>query len=270
MIFQFISLDGLKMRHQQQQQDNIFVKKQPVIDITDEDDYSVASTASTESTCTSISSSSSSSEISIKKSVQFNTDLNEEYVNTQMHEEEVRELWYDDEDYRHFKKQTGELARVISLIGARSRSASSYEKVLARTQEICKCVVSEPTDDNNDSIMSVDERNNLKRCLQSSPARHGLERWAVRPIARQRKLRRQEIIETVLAIQQAAVVPEQEQAPAAEYVNGRGMDRAEYIRRSANRISLPSRLFAHAMATAAAEDEINVEQKHEDHFAYLI
>lgn len=101
-----------------------------------------------------------------------------------------------------------------------------------RTYDVCCASVYEP----NGSILSVDERRHMNRWAEVAPSRLGLEKWAIKPIGRDRSNRRHEMVDVVLDMQDS--------------VEGENAD--ELIRQRAESISRASRLFARSVAQAQA------------------
>lgn len=202
------------------------VMNKPLNLCVDTDDQSIASTVSCSSSSTT-------------KSVRFNTDDNVEYANTQLCKEETKELWCTSADYKAFRAHTTALAREVQKAEAKNRAPFSYQRVLLRTYEVCSDSVVET----QRSLLSYDERKHLRRWSEVAQSRLGLERWAVRAIGKDRSLRRAEIVDVVLDLQ--------------ELYHTEGLE--EHIREHAERLSRPSRLFARHMAEASAEALMNQE-----------
>jgi hypothetical protein len=186
----------------------------------DEDDQSVASTvtSSTSSSC---------------KSVCFDMDSSTYYENKQICFGDCKDLWYTASEMKSFKHHTMVLAKEVQKAEARNRAPFSYHRVVLRTYEVCMEACSESFA----SFLSADERKHLRRWAEVAPSRLGLEKWAIRPIGRDRSVRRADIVDVVLDIQQT--------------VNACDLD--EIIRQQAETISRPSRLFARYVAQANAE-----------------
>lgn len=208
----------------------------------EEDDCSSVCTARTAESTLSLSTCDASvllSECSSKKSVRFNLQQNESYDNTQICEEDCKDLWYDSVDFKRFKRQQSELAKAIvndERTASVRADSCSYAKVVFRAHEVCRCVVSE-TYAGDGPILSQAEQGRLSACFRAFPDRFGLERWAVRSVARERSLRRQEMVDTVLALQE---------------MRGDTSSTDQFVRLSAERISRPSRLYAREVAWALA------------------
>jgi len=228
-----------------------------------DDDVSVSTAASTLSTTSSFeadadsdssTSSASCSTSTGKKSVRFDEGSNHSYDNAAWCREDVEEhCWYDANDYHSFKARTKALSKHISREANRNSrrrtSALSFEKVMERTFEVCRCFVVDPTAD--DAILTYEEEQQLLRW--SETARLGLERWSVASLARDRKQRRRQHVDEVLGLIQDGASD-------------------ECIRRNAERISRPSRLFARTIAesfraAARKEEEHPRQQQEQDSFS---
>jgi hypothetical protein len=171
-----------------------------------------------------------------KKSVRFNLNENQEFANQQMCKEECSELWYSATDYKQFKAITLALAREVTQMETRNRAVFSYERVLNRAYDVCKSVqVSSAA--SVVSPLSADDRKHMRRWAQAAPSRLGLEKWAVRALCRDRAVRRNELYDVVLDLQDSLSGDD-------------ALD--ECLRRQSERLSLPSRLFARCMADAHA------------------
>lgn len=206
--------------------DRIPQKQLQSVLVEDDDDRSVATTVST---------SSSSSSASSGKSVRFNLADNAAYDNAQLCKEECADLWCSASDYKHFRAHTMALAREITKAEARNRAPYSYERVLLRTYDVC-CSSHTMSPESTSSPLSSDERKHLNRWAEVAPTRLGLEKWAVKPIGRDRSVRRSEIVDAVLDLQDTM----------------KGDDIDELIRCHSERLSRPSKLFARCTAEAQA------------------
>jgi hypothetical protein len=185
-----------------------------------------------------------------KKRVRFSALDNKFHDNTVIDKEDCKDLWYQAPDYKHFKGATKYLAREIAQSEPLNRSSSpySYHRVLKRTYKAC--VTYDPFDETASAICSVltaTEEKRLSDWMQVSTSRLGLERMAIRELAVDRSMRRQEMVETVLEMQ--------EEAMEERHLSGCDFDadaQAEMMRQACEEISRPSRLFAQCLAQGQA------------------
>jgi hypothetical protein len=211
------------------------------------DDASVSSTISVDHQIKELSASSSSS-----KRVTFNMSLDENHDNKNVIcEEDCRNLWYRSSDYQYFKRATFNEAKAIIDAESKNRAPYSYRQVLEHTyHQLCHIAISEC--DEYQSLSTTVDHSYLNRWAEVAPSRIGMERWAVRSIAKDKSMRRFEIVDIVLSSQDA----HSNQQPGTQ----------EAIRKSCERISRPGRLFAVALAQAQAAALLKEESK-EDFFA---
>jgi hypothetical protein len=194
------------------------------------DDASISSTISVDRETKKELSTSSS------KRVTFNLSLNEKRDNKVICKEDCLNLWYNSSDYKYFKQSTLSAANAIIQAESRSRTPYSYQRVLERTYQQCRNAISECDEFQN--LSTTEDRRHLNHWAKVAPSRVGMERWAVRSIAKSKSIRRFEIVDIVLSIQDAHAKQQ--------------TDAHEVIRNSCERISRPSRLFAVALAQAHA------------------
>jgi hypothetical protein len=197
--------------------------EEPNCNVYDDDDQSISTTQTA----------TSSSIRSVTKSVRFNLIDTQFYSNQQLCKEDCIDLWYTAGEYRCFKSMTVALAREVTKTEAKNRAVFSYERVMMRAYEVCKASHMETYA----SPLSADDRKHLRRWAEVAPSRLGLEKWAVRPMNRDRGARRSQLYDAVLDLQDSL-----KDDDALE----------ECLRRHSERISLPSRLFARCMADAQA------------------
>lgn len=181
-----------------------------------------------------------------KKTVRFNEGDNEVYDNTTVCKEDCRDLWYQAPDYKHFKAVTKYLAREICQWEQLNRSSPySYHRVLKRTYKACVTCPFETTC--VQSVMTATEEKRLREWMQVSTSRLGLERQAIRDIAIDRSFRRQEIVDTVMELQDEVAARQ-----------GTAVDahaQAEIMRRACEEISRTSRLFARCLAQGQTKQQ---------------
>jgi hypothetical protein len=188
-----------------------------------------------------------------KKSVRFNQDANEFYSNTRICKEECAELWYSAAEYRHFKATIKFLAQEINNYEVKSADPFSYQRIVLRTYEACRQSSNSSNANCNDSsssssVLTSMEEQHLKRWLQGSPMRCGLEFVAIQDLGRGRHSRRQNILQVVMDFQNEMdrSVDDGNSSPDTT------TDPAQYLREACEAVSRPSRMFARHLAQAAA------------------
>jgi hypothetical protein len=194
------------------------------------DDASVSSTISVDRETTKELSASSS------KRVTFTMSLNKKHDNEVICKEDCLDLWYRSSDYKNFKKSTLIAAKAIIKAESENRARYSYRRVLEHTHQLCRNAISEY--DEYQDLSTTEERRHLNRCAEVALSRVGMEKWAVRSIAKAKSIRRFEVVDIVLDIQDAH--------------GKQRTDTQDTMRKSCERISRPSRLFAVALAQAQA------------------
>jgi len=172
----------------------------------------------------------------LTRTVSFNLEANQQHANEAMCKEECSELWYRGRDYAAFKHMNMTAAKSIVNAESRSKAPYSYTRVLERTLALCRGAIDENTDFLQ--LSTSEDRRHLQRWAQIAPARHGIEKWAVRSLSKDKSSRRQEANDAVLDTQDLEFQ--------------RNVDMDEMIRKAYQRVSRPSRLFAAAMADAHA------------------
>jgi hypothetical protein len=198
----------------------------------------------------------------MKKGVSFQESRNQAYENQNVYKEDLKQLWYNHQDYAAFKESTAQCAMEVvaasvlssqsSMLESSSSSSSSYPQTLQHVYEACVQCQSEETA----SVLTVSEDVHLKNCLAKAPSRWGVERAAVRWIAADRHYRRSAMLELVLEMQQTMGLFANNDSSGGSTSNitmfiDDGMD--EVLRTSCEALSRPSRLFARHLAQAAAE-----------------
>jgi hypothetical protein len=203
------------------------------------DDASVSSTISVDRETKKELSTSSS------KRVTFNMSSNEKHDNKVICKEDCPNLWYRSSDYKYFKKSTLSEAKAIIDAESKNRTPYSYQRVLEHTYQLCRNAISEYEEYQN--LSTTDDRRHLNRCAEAATSRVGMEKWAVRSLAKSKSIRRFEVVEIVLDIQDAH--------------GKQRTDTQDLMRKSCERISRPSRLFAVALAQAQAAALLKEESK---------
>jgi hypothetical protein len=209
------------------------------------DDASVSSTISVDRETKKELSTSSSS-----KRVTFNMSLNEKHDNKVICKEECLNLWYNSSDYKYFNHSTHSEAKAIMQAESRNRGPYSYRRVLEHTYQLC-CIATSECDEYQ-SLSTTEDRRYLNHWAEVAPSRVGMEKLVVCSLAKSKSIRRFEVVEIVLDIQDAHG---KQQA-----------DTQDLIRKGCERISRPSRLFAVALAQAQARAQLKEESK-DDFFA---
>jgi hypothetical protein len=187
---------------------------------------------------------------SSSKRVTFNMSLNEKHDNKVICKEDCLNLWYRSFDYKIFKQSTLIAAKAIIQAELKARDPYSYQQVLEHTYQLCHNAASEY--DEYQNLSTMEDRLHLNLWAEVALSRIGMERWTVRSIAKEKSMRRFEVVDILLSIQDA-----QGKQPAGTQ---------EVMRKSCERISRPSRLFAVALAQAQAAALLKEESK-EDFFA---
>jgi hypothetical protein len=189
--------------------------------------------------------------MSSKKSVRFNQTASEFYSNTVICKEDCADLWYNAAEYRHFKATIKFLAQEINDYENKSADPYSYQRIVLRTHEACcrqhssSCSSSGSCSSvTSSSVLTSMEEQHLKRWLQGSPMRCGLEFVAILDLARGRYARRQNLLQVVMDFQNEM------DTTSSEDENSNG-ERAEYLREACEAVSRPSRMFARQLAQAS-------------------
>lgn len=183
----------------------------------------------------------------IKKSVRFNTDLNEEHANATWFEDDVPSMWYTPSDFRRFKCQHIKCV-VFSVNKSEAKNCAplSYTRVLGHTYDVCRSIVSELDETQGHTLLCTAEQSHLKRWAEFTPSRVGLEKLIVKSIGRDMKIRRYELLDAMMEIQREVKQME------ADGVKPR-YDVAECMKQTSQIISRPCRLFARVTAQAQSD-----------------
>lgn len=177
------------------------------------------------------------------KCVSFDIDANVFHENIIISREDCVELWYTSSDYKIFRRNTMGMAKSIMQAESQNKAPFSYERVIERVYEISKSAVVD-----HETFLHVStpsDRKHLQRWITAAPSRIGMEKWTARTVSKERQIRRFELIELLLDIQQSPPV-------------GTNLD--EIIRKSCESISRPSRLFAQAMGQAGFDSSMQDHQ----------
>jgi hypothetical protein len=158
---------------------------------------------------------------------------NESFSNNVMCKEDLKDLWYENSEFKHFRNFTMYVAKEITKTEARSKAPLSYERVMAHTYLSCCKATSEQGD-----VLTADEFEHLVRWAEVATSRLGLEKWCIRSIAHDRSYRRSLMME---------MVSEAQSTYEDDFVS---MD--NYVATSCAAISRPMRLFSRTLAQARA------------------
>jgi hypothetical protein len=195
----------------------------------------------------------------VRKNVRFNECANEFFGNTQICSEDCVKLWYSGDEYLAFKATAKFLASQISQYEQKQQrqestadddNAYSYQRILLRTHEACRQWSSEEYSRSMDeggsssspTVLTAMEDKHLRRWLQGSPMRLGLERYAIRDLGRDRYFRRKNLVQTILHLQNEFYIHNIPITPD---------ERTECLSLASMAISRPSRLFSSHMAQAS-------------------
>lgn len=181
-----------------------------------------------------------------KKRVTFDMEKNATNTYDSTLNDEKNSQWYGLHEYKEFKHLAKQAANQIITIESRNRAPFSYQRVMKKTFDTC---LHETCD--RDEILPESEFLHLLRWVEVATSRCGLEKWSLQHLSRDRSIRRRELIQTVLNIQQNSI----------SVSNTDDID--EFIRTTCENISRPSRLFARVMAKAleAAEQKDGLQRE---------
>lgn len=168
-----------------------------------------------------------------RRSISFCMAKNESFPNNVMCKEDLRELWYENSEFKHFRSFTMYVAKEIIKAEALSNAPLSYERVMAHTYLSCCKATSE-----QGQILAADEFEHLVRWAQIASSRLGLEKWSIRSIAHDRSYRRSLMMD---------MMSEAQNNYQDDFVS---MD--DYVAASSASISRPMRLFSRTLAQAQA------------------
>lgn len=174
-----------------------------------------------------------------RRVVSFDETANHSYTNTQWSAEDCRQHWYTKLDYQQIKEYTTALVKQLCKSEGRQRhNPDSYRNVLVRVCDACAAAVPpETSSTHTDFVLSHDDQASLTQLVGKAQSRAGLETIFIRPLAEEKRSRRQQYAATVWAVQR-------------HHKAGRLSTRAELMRLSCQAVSRPSRLLARHMARA--------------------
>lgn len=198
-----------------------------------------------------------------RKMVRFAPDIC--VVHSICHDTPTNIVWYDNHEYSSFRDEYIAQAKVVARFNRRSTKSSSsaggsskkmkkeeeasqesnnndeanINSILKAFRECCQ----KPDNIKNEDLIAVAEAGGapLTSTLQKHPDLLGLERMAAREIFRDKPQRRSQLIKAVCHVQQ-----QQRQREDLRYAI------EDNLRRTCERITRPSRLFAELLGQAAA------------------
>lgn len=178
-------------------------------------------------------------------SVSFKLSQNVYHINESgLYREDIHELWIPQGDYDTFKMTAYKLARHVAKSEKKTMNPYSYKHVVEGAYKTsCKCEESvcrevDAMKRQQSSLQTACDQ--MAQLLTDNPDRLGLEKLAFRNLRSDKKIRRAELVDVVLEIQQR-------QKSKHEYSKNQVDD---LIRVRCEGISLPSRRMAHFLAQA--------------------
>jgi hypothetical protein len=168
-----------------------------------------------------------------RRSVHFCMAKNEAFSNNTMCKEDLKELWYKNSEFKHFRKFTMYVAKEITKAESFSKSPLSYERVMTHTYRACCKATSEHV-----NVLTADEFKHLVHWAEVATSRLGLEKWSIRSVGHDRAFRRSLMTDMVLEAQNNY---------QDDFVS-----KDNYVASSCANISRPMRLFARTLAEAQA------------------
>jgi hypothetical protein len=191
----------------------------------------------------------------ITRKVRFDESRNESYGNTEAFKEELKDQWYTTQDTEDFKDATNAFLRDVILEDKRNKARYSFRKVVLSAYDAC-C---ESVYETDASLLSKDEEYYLKQWLSLASNLVGVERWAVRQIRVDVKNRKRLLLERILAIQKMGRLVALNDDAEDDVLRTEFLDtQADFLKKSCEAISRPSRLFARHMGRAQAASIDNV------------
>jgi hypothetical protein len=192
--------------------------------------------------------------------VRFDEQRNEFYRNTQIFKEDLNDQWYTTHDNEDFKEVTNAFLREVILEDKRNKARYSFRRVVLRAYDAC-C---ESVYETDESLLSKDEEFYLTRWFSLASNLVGVERWAVRQIRQDVKNRKSLLLDRVLAIQKMGRKvaigghDDDDDDDNAKDARNEFLDtQADFLKKSCEAISRPSRLFARHMGKAQAASIID-------------
>lgn len=201
------------------------------------DDLSYSSTRTVDRDTSNKESPSSNSKKSTK-SVSFNLETTVIGHSVCGHENSLI-LWYDYDETSCFKEETKIFGRKVAKEESRSPK-KSYTSALVRTYKAC-CQVKQQQDSEETFSLSNMNSKKLSTWLNTLDDRIGAEYNCIKFLRHQKRQVRKEIVALVMELQQNSFSMCEDDSV---------YDKSEQIRKSCERVSLPSRLFARIVAEA--------------------
>ena len=145
----------------------------------------------------------------------------------------VDNMYFTDEEHTEFKSGAKKTARAVERKDRDDESPNTYSRVLDRIYSEC----SKPLEE---AAFAEDDKRALEHWVALGHCRRGLERWAVPSHDKERKIRRDVSIKSVIDVQD-------------KVVNGQSVrDQPELIAKLYSSLTEPSRVFARIMGEADA------------------
>jgi hypothetical protein len=162
-----------------------------------------------------------------RRRVQFCEGNNEYYHNTQMNEDECRELWFSAQELQMFKQSTACLARKV----LRSPMRETQAWVNALLNAYADLAEASTVDDLQNILENTEVPTGVCNALW------GLEKWILRPVVHDKMARRARMIDVISECQ--------------DNTSSSQSTKNKLLRKASRDLSRPSRLFAHHVAVMA-------------------
>ncbi|KAL7563905.1 hypothetical protein ACA910_008037 [Epithemia clementina (nom. ined.)] len=174
-----------------------------------------------------------------QKQVIINEHANVSYANDQLDQDGVEELWYKNADFKRFKANNKIAAKRIAIIERECKDdPDSYRNLLERVHDAC-CRASA----RKKELLTSSDYKKLRKLVSIHYARVGTEKLSVYCLLEAKKVRRRQVIDTVLLI-------EEEQCQSFDHYTSSADERAQIIAQASRELSRPSSLFAALIAQA--------------------
>mmetsp|Transcript_9013 Transcript_9013/g.12004 ORF Transcript_9013/g.12004 Transcript_9013/m.12004 type:complete len:244 (-) Transcript_9013:181-912(-) len=177
----------------------------------------------------------------LKKKVRINLFENVSHEDKEpLYSDVIHDLWYSESDYEVFKRSNGNTAREILRVDSQfAQDRNSYKNTLMRVYETC--CMAEAEDEENHQLNKSDAFF-FQKWISAMP--FGSEHVAVRTISIDKSMRRNDLVDTVMQIEEDEGLTEEQQV--------------HHISIACNEISRPCRLLALHLGRAHA-DALNNE-----------
>jgi len=214
------------------------------------EDNSVDTKSTAPSSDSSSDEASSATSSSSRSSVTFDEGSNSVH-DSNFCEGEYEHLWYNKDDYQHFKSSSSIMARMISSSSFSSYSSSTssssdncfyYHRIIENTYEACSYVPNEQSDENP---LSEEEASTLTGLysVESGIERLGLERRCVKSILKAKHEQRDHLSCLVNTANWDSEICDEDDYWGRDVV-------ADHLRRRCENVTILSRLFARCLAQA--------------------